>query len=158
MNWIARLVVAFLCLHLSMSSAFSQAVVLPYGAPPSPLPLSVTKTTQSSSDTNVLVVGNVLFFEATLSQTGSATGGWLWIVDSASVLADGTYTGTATPGNCIPVPPIMSPDTKSGATMANLLGVPQVQNGVFVAFSTGADCNHLVKSPAYISVQYSVQP
>lgn len=151
-----RKALAILAALVLGNSAFAQGVPIPLpaaSATSSIIP-STVKTTQSGTDTNVSVPGQFYLLEVTLSQWGSATGGWLWLADSATVLADGTYTGANTPGNCIPVGPIVSPATSSFITMTNALGIPKTSNGIFAAFSTGADCNHLVKAPAYIAVQY----
>jgi hypothetical protein len=108
--------------------------------------------TQLITDTNITLVGSYKLSGITITST-SANGGFAMAFDSATVPADGALSPGAAKG-CWVVPAVVSPNPAATMAMANTPNTPATINGLSVAFSTGADCYHLIKSAAYIQILY----
>lgn len=107
------------------------------------------QTTQVLTDTNVTIPG-----QRTLSGldaiVNAPSGGFIIVVDSATVPADGVVAWSG----CFYVAPTVSPALYTMVTMANTPLVPRTLNGLSVMFSTGADCFHLVKAAVQLEVLF----
>lgn len=132
-------------LALFCGSAFAQTSSL------GPVPQS--KSTQQTTDTDVTVSGSYQITAFEMAVT-CASGCLAEIFDLASPPADGTYTGSSAPKGCFPIQAPVAPSTWSLIAMLNPVAVPRSINGISVVVNTGADCYHLTKAAAYISMQY----
>lgn len=106
------------------------------------------QTTQALTDTNITIPGQHAL--SGLVAIVNTTGGFVIVVDSATVPADGVVSWSG----CFYVPPTVSPALFTQISMANTPLVPKTNNGLSVMFSTGADCFHLVKTDVQLEVLF----
>lgn len=104
---------------------------------------SATPTAQSSW----VVSGSHAFLGFTVV---APSAGYVLAWDATSVPADGSVT----PAGCFPIQAPISGGPNSFTSMANTPTGVLVQNGIALAFSTGADCFHKVSANAFISINY----
>lgn len=129
-------------LYLSSGLAWAQT------SSTAPSNQALVQTTQALTDTNVTIPGQHSL--SGLVAIVNTTGGFVIVVDSATVPADGVVAWAG----CFYVPPTVSPSLFTQISMANTPLVPKTNNGLSVMFSTGADCFHLVKSAVQLAVLY----
>lgn len=110
-------------------------------------------TTQQTTDTGKVAVGTVQV-AAFLITAQCPSGCFMEAFDSATIPADGTYTGSSAPAFCYAISPPASPQIWVSGSMLNPTAVPRSVNGVAVVANTGADCYHLTKATAYVSMQF----
>lgn len=141
--------------RLALIAALAAMIAVPASAqvfnPPLDGPTTLVHT-NSVTDNNVTIAGQYLVSSAVVTTNSCTTTCFLEIWDSATVPADGNYTGNG-PGFCYPIPTDTLSNPWKGANMANIPEVPRSNFGVTVVVNSGADCYHLTKVPAYISIQ-----
>lgn len=107
------------------------------------------QATQTLADTNITIPGQHVL-SGLVAIVNTSTGGFIIVVDSATVPADGVVSWSG----CFYVPPTVAPALYTQISMANTPLVPKTANGLSVLFSIGADCFHLAKSAVQLEVLY----
>lgn len=112
--------------------------------------------TQSASDFSVTVAGQFVLASTEVTTKACSTTCFLEIWDSATLPADGTYTGSNSAALCYPIPTDTTSNPWKGGSMANTPLPPRTINGFSIVVNTGADCYTLVKATTntYVSAQY----